>query len=258
MPRRNRPVWVPLQLCLGCIGYLYVFGHAFLYMSSQMTGSTLSSGIVLRTKLTFGSGADRTVWKCHFYYVKTLPYIDVNLLDLVRDVGVAPEPEGPAPVNKEKYPILAMIAKDILAIPISTVAFEFGFSAGSKFLSPHRRRLHSDTIVKTGHFEINSTSNSHFETNSPTGGLGQVQVWALKLPTLLLAAGLVFNIVTSVEIAEAKAILEGCQRVVNRSGVQSLVFVPRDCNRCLAGALYIPCSTVMLDNFPNWLSLTQG
>ena len=39
-------------------------------------------------------------------------------------------------VNKEKYSILAMIAKDILAIPVYTMAFEFGVSDGGRFLSP--------------------------------------------------------------------------------------------------------------------------
>ena len=49
-------------------------------------------------------------------------------------------------VNKGKYPILAKIAKDILAIPVSTVASESAFSASSRFLSPHYRRLHPDTL----------------------------------------------------------------------------------------------------------------
>ncbi|KAK0600812.1 hypothetical protein LWI29_018651 [Acer saccharum] len=49
-------------------------------------------------------------------------------------------------VNKGKYPILAKIAKDILAIPVSTVASESAFSASGRFLSPHHRRLHPDTL----------------------------------------------------------------------------------------------------------------
>ena len=48
--------------------------------------------------------------------------------------------------NKGKYPILAKIARDIIAIPVSTVASESAFSAGGRFLSPHRRRLHPNTL----------------------------------------------------------------------------------------------------------------
>ncbi|KAK3229986.1 hypothetical protein Dsin_001867 [Dipteronia sinensis] len=48
--------------------------------------------------------------------------------------------------NKGKYPILAKTIKDILAIPVSTVASESAFSARDRFLSPHCRRLHSDML----------------------------------------------------------------------------------------------------------------
>ncbi|KAL5831430.1 hypothetical protein ACOSQ3_016851 [Xanthoceras sorbifolium] len=49
-------------------------------------------------------------------------------------------------VNKGKYPILAKITKDILAIPVFTVAFESAFSTGGRCLSPQYRRLHPDTL----------------------------------------------------------------------------------------------------------------
>ncbi|KAK2641533.1 hypothetical protein Ddye_023296 [Dipteronia dyeriana] len=48
--------------------------------------------------------------------------------------------------NKGKYPILAKAARDILVIPVSTVASESAFSARGRFLSPHRRRLHPDKL----------------------------------------------------------------------------------------------------------------
>ncbi|KAK2637916.1 hypothetical protein Ddye_025711 [Dipteronia dyeriana] len=48
--------------------------------------------------------------------------------------------------NKGKYPILTKVAKDILVILMSTVASKSDFSAGGRFLSPHRRRLHPDTF----------------------------------------------------------------------------------------------------------------
>ncbi|PNX75230.1 HAT family dimerization domain-containing protein [Trifolium pratense] len=48
--------------------------------------------------------------------------------------------------NGIKYPTLQKIAKDILAIPISTVASESAFSTGGRLLSPHRSRLHEHTL----------------------------------------------------------------------------------------------------------------
>ena len=48
--------------------------------------------------------------------------------------------------NVTKYPILSSLAKDILAIPVSTVASESAFSTGGRFVSPHRNRLHPKTL----------------------------------------------------------------------------------------------------------------
>lgn len=48
--------------------------------------------------------------------------------------------------NGLKYPILMMIARDILAIPVSTVASESAFSTSGRFLTPHRNRLHPNVL----------------------------------------------------------------------------------------------------------------
>ena len=45
-----------------------------------------------------------------------------------------------------KYLTLCMIARDFLAIPISTVASELIFSTSGRMVSAHRSRLHKDTI----------------------------------------------------------------------------------------------------------------
>lgn len=45
-----------------------------------------------------------------------------------------------------KYPILQGMARDILAIPVSTVASESTFSTSGRFVSPHRNRLHPKTL----------------------------------------------------------------------------------------------------------------
>ncbi|XP_074557014.1 zinc finger BED domain-containing protein RICESLEEPER 2-like [Curcuma longa] len=48
--------------------------------------------------------------------------------------------------NGIKYPILHDIAKDVLAIPVTTVASESTFSTSGRVLSAHRSSLHSQTV----------------------------------------------------------------------------------------------------------------
>ncbi|KAK2649784.1 hypothetical protein Ddye_017273, partial [Dipteronia dyeriana] len=44
-------------------------------------------------------------------------------------------------VSSAHYPILALIAKDVFVMPISTVASESGFSSGGRVLDPFRSSL---------------------------------------------------------------------------------------------------------------------
>lgn len=48
--------------------------------------------------------------------------------------------------NSTKYPSLQKVARDVLAIPVSTVASESAFSTSGRFVSPHRNRLHPNTL----------------------------------------------------------------------------------------------------------------
>ncbi|CAL9018174.1 unnamed protein product [Prunus brigantina] len=48
--------------------------------------------------------------------------------------------------NGIKYPTLHDIARDILAIHVSTVASESAFSTSGRIVSPHRNRLHSKIV----------------------------------------------------------------------------------------------------------------
>ncbi|CAN0885251.1 Putative AC transposase [Linum grandiflorum] len=48
--------------------------------------------------------------------------------------------------NGPKYPILQAIARDVLAIPVTSVASECAFSSGGRLLDPHRSRLHHVTV----------------------------------------------------------------------------------------------------------------
>ena len=48
--------------------------------------------------------------------------------------------------NSLKYPTLGKIGRDILAIPVTTVASESAFSTGSRCVSPSRNKLHPRTV----------------------------------------------------------------------------------------------------------------
>ena len=71
--------------------------------------------------------------------------------------------------NAAKYPTLADMARDFLAVPITSVASESAFSSGGRLLDPHRSRLHQKNVealmctrswmqddLKTGKFSSNS------------------------------------------------------------------------------------------------------
>ncbi|KAL4341466.1 hypothetical protein GQ457_08G017200 [Hibiscus cannabinus] len=49
-------------------------------------------------------------------------------------------------INGPQIPILKAIAKDIYAIPVSTVASESTFSTGGRLMNPQRNRLHPSTV----------------------------------------------------------------------------------------------------------------
>ena len=49
-------------------------------------------------------------------------------------------------LNGVKYPVLQTIARNILAIPVSTVVSESAFSSSGRLVSPHRNRLHPNMI----------------------------------------------------------------------------------------------------------------
>lgn len=49
-------------------------------------------------------------------------------------------------VNQSKFPVLSMMAKDILSIPVTTVASEATFSAGKRVIDPKRASMKVETV----------------------------------------------------------------------------------------------------------------
>ncbi|WJZ84094.1 hypothetical protein VitviT2T_003718 [Vitis vinifera] len=48
--------------------------------------------------------------------------------------------------QQHKYPVLSIIARDVLTVPVSTVALEAAFSAGGRVVSDKRYSLAPDSI----------------------------------------------------------------------------------------------------------------
>ncbi|CAN1339415.1 Putative AC transposase [Linum perenne] len=49
-------------------------------------------------------------------------------------------------MNGMKFPTLQAIARDLLTVPVTSVASESSFSIGGRLLDPHRSTLHSTTV----------------------------------------------------------------------------------------------------------------
>ncbi|CAN0845434.1 Zinc finger BED domain-containing protein RICESLEEPER 2 [Linum grandiflorum] len=71
-------------------------------------------------------------------------YLDEDVVPRSRDIEF--DILGWWRANAAKYPTLHEIARDILAVPITSVASESAFSAGGRLLDPHRSRLHFKTV----------------------------------------------------------------------------------------------------------------
>ena len=48
--------------------------------------------------------------------------------------------------NQSKFPILSMMARDILSIPVTTVASESTFSAGKRVIDAKRASMNTETV----------------------------------------------------------------------------------------------------------------
>lgn len=108
------------------------------HVQSVVGGANLTKGDPVRNKLkTFMESAT------HLAETSELDlYLEAKRSPFDDDLDVLSwwQTEG------KKYPTLSKIAKDLLAIPVSTVASESAFSTGGRLLSAHRSRLHPDIL----------------------------------------------------------------------------------------------------------------
>lgn len=99
--------------------------------------STVSAAVVLSIfKLLAASKQTSSLVKAkneldRYLDEETLPHNESEYFDIL----------GWWKVAGTRFPTLRMIARDILAIPITTVASESAFSTGGRILSEHRSRL---------------------------------------------------------------------------------------------------------------------
>ncbi|GJV85813.1 zinc finger BED domain-containing protein RICESLEEPER 2-like protein [Tanacetum coccineum] len=93
-----------------------------------------------------------SAWEKHILSQNSVPQSAVKMeFERYLDEGLEPRSQDFDillwwKLRAAKYPVLQAIARDILAIPVSTVASESAFSASGRLISPHRSRLHPNTI----------------------------------------------------------------------------------------------------------------
>ncbi|CDP09275.1 unnamed protein product [Coffea canephora] len=69
-------------------------------------------------------------------------YFEENVLPRVPTFDIL----GWCKTHEVKYPTLQKMAKDILTIPVSSVASESAFNTCGRIISPHRCKLHANTL----------------------------------------------------------------------------------------------------------------
>lgn len=69
-------------------------------------------------------------------------YFEEHIIPRTTNIDILSYWEG----NKVRYPVLAQLAKDVLAVPISTVASESAFSTGGRVLDCFRSSLKPSTV----------------------------------------------------------------------------------------------------------------
>lgn len=135
------------KICQDLVDEYQARDRSVLPASSDSSASTL----------TDVSHATKSTWKCdYFQFVKqnaSTAIVKSELTCYLEEPVLIDESNaenfdilGWWKQNGLKYPTLQKIARDFLAIPISTVASESAFSTGGRVLSTQRSRLNEDTL----------------------------------------------------------------------------------------------------------------
>ncbi|XP_059429102.1 zinc finger BED domain-containing protein RICESLEEPER 2-like [Corylus avellana] len=139
---------------------LYVYTHnAFILQETTQVNASSSSSAIVRDvvpKVSLG----RSRYFEHIRSSDTIRPIKTYLhVYLEEDVYISDKNENRDDMeidfevlacwnyNALKYRILSKMARDILAVPISTVASESSFSAGGRVIEPHRASLSIETVL---------------------------------------------------------------------------------------------------------------
>lgn len=122
------------------------------YQGKLSKGVGESSSKVVSSFEVGGALSDYYKWVSNRKRTKTSPV--KSELDQYLEVEVEELPKRPdfdilAWWNSigSRYPTLQAIAKDVLAIPVSTVASEAAFSTSGRIVNPNRNRLHPKTLA---------------------------------------------------------------------------------------------------------------
>mgnify|MGYP004606532279 CR=1 FL=1 len=103
--------------------------------SADNSSSISTLSVDLLNFLSTGDTVSHLISEFDYYITEgVIPYVDdFDILAWWKTGGI-------------KFPNLRMVARDFLAIPVSTVASESAFSTGGRVVSLHRSRLHPDTL----------------------------------------------------------------------------------------------------------------
>jgi hypothetical protein len=136
---------------------VYVAAHNSSILQQQAAAEVSSSTSV--ASVTEGiSGGDRSRFRQHCRSSDIIRPLKTDLdIYLEEDVFISETENGDDSdanfdalvwwkSNALKYRILSKMARDLLAVPISTVASESSFSTGGRVIEPHRASLSTDTV----------------------------------------------------------------------------------------------------------------
>ncbi|CAO2149895.1 unnamed protein product [Urochloa humidicola] len=121
----------------------------------QVVGSSpvvTSAGPIFETKATTSQLAIGTNpwadWSEHQNSIqrRKVSELDKYLEEEILPVGIPLDILQYWKTSSGTYPILACVARDMLAIPASTVALESAFSSGERIICDYRSRLTSETV----------------------------------------------------------------------------------------------------------------